>query len=449
MSMTFEEAVNRLGKLKAAADELAAMPPQGPQFLTRVGQAYTMLGAHDRAEVFLRRAADAMPDSGPAQYNVAAALIFLGRFDEAKARLLEAVRLEPRHYPAYFSLADIEKQTPQSNYIPQLEALFQGPDRDGNRTLHVGHSLAKTWEDLGDHEKAFDWLLKAKAIRGQRADYSALREDGIFAAAPGTVEAGRGQGFEDGAPIFIGGMPRSGTTLVESILAAHPDVTAGGERGIIPALVKYIGAGRDRHILDAANLRDTAEVDLHKLGKGYMDSIRPVAGDTPRVTDKTLMNVLYAGVILRALPNAKVICLRRDPMDSVTSFFRTMFVATPHVYPSVYDLKHAARHYVRFHRLADQWRDLLPPDRYREQSYEALVADPEGQTRELLAFTGLEFHPDVLRFHELEGIVSTASVAQVRKPVYKTALGRWKRYGKRLQPAIDILRDAGIDVDDV
>jgi len=213
--------------------------------------------------------------------------------------------------------------------------------------------------------------------------------------------------------------------------------------------VKYIGPGRERHILDAANLRDLADVDLAKLGKGYMDAMAPVAGDTPRVTDKTPMNVLYAGIILRALPNAKVICLRRDPMDSVISFFRTMFVATPHVYPSVYNLKHAARHYVRFHRLADQWRDLLPPDRYREQSYEALVADQEGQTRELLAFAGLDFHPDVLRFHELEGVVATASVAQVRKPIYKTAMGRWKRYGRQLQPAIDILREAGIEVEDV
>lgn len=449
MSMTFEEAVNRLVGLKAAADELAAMPPQGPQFLTRVGQAYTLLGAHDRAAEFLARAAEAAPTNGQAHYNIGAAYIFLGRFEEAKAHLLKAIQYEPRHYPSYYSLTDMEKQTPEANYIPQLEALFEGPDRDGNRTLHVGQSLAKTYEDLGDPEKAFDWLVRGKEIRRKYADYSPVREEALFAAAPATATAGRGRGYEDGAPIFIGGMPRSGTTLVEAILAAHPDVTAGGEPGIIPALVKYIGPGRERHILDAANLVDLADVDLARLGKGYMDAIAPIAGDTPRMTDKTPMNAIYAGVILQALPNAKVICMRRDPMDSVTSFFRTMFFSTSHVYPSVYDLKTAAHHYVRFHRLADKWREILPPDRYREQSYEALVADPEGQTRELLEFTGLDFHPDVLRFHELGNIVSSASASQVRQPIYKTALGRWKRYGKQLQPAIDVLRKAGIEVEDL
>lgn len=448
MAMTFDTVVSRLAQLTAAADELSRALPTGAQFLAQVGKAYTMLGAHERAEPFLRRASDANPTDPFAQYNLGAALVFMGRLDEAKRRMAEAARLFPRHHMAWYTLADMEKQTHAQNYIPQLEKLYaDGPDPEGNRTLHAGHALAKTYEDLGDYETAFDWLLKAKAIRKTRAAYSAESEDALFAAAAETYKAGRGEGFPSAAPIFVCGMPRSGTTLVEAILAAHPDVTSCGEVAIMPALVKHISGGGARHILDPANLRDTADIDLAKLGRGYIEATAPVAGETPHFIDKTPLDYLYAGLIHRALPQARIICIRRDPMDSVAAFFRTMFVATPHVYPSVYDLETAAHHYVRFHKLADHWREVLPADRYREQSYEALVDDQEGQTRELLAFVGLDFDPVTLNFHDQPMVVSSASAVQVRRPVYRSSLGRWKRYGDRMKPAVDILRKAGIEVD--
>ncbi len=445
--MTFEAVVERLGKLSAAADELAGLPPMGPQFLARVGKAYTLLGAHARAADFLRRAADATPCDASAQYNIGSALIFTGQFEEARRRLSEAVRLEPRHYLAWYALVTLDRQTAVSNHIKALETQFAGPDPAGDRTLHIGHALAKTFEDLGDFETSFDWLVKAKAVRRSKADYSARREDALFAAAADANLGGQGTGWRTDAPIFIGGMPRSGTTLIESIMAAHPDVTAGGEFGILPSLVKHIGGGAERHLLDPQNLRDLAAADLSRLGAGYIKATRPMVGATARFTDKTPLNTLYAGVIRRALPDARIITLRRDPMDSVISFFRTLFVATPHVNPSVYDLENAAHHYVRFHRLADHWRDTLPADRYLEISYEALVEDQEGETRRLLAFAGLPFDPRSLDFHNQPGVVATASAVQVRQPLTASAVGRWRRYGDRLSPAVAILEKAGIPVD--
>ena len=441
-----ERVINRLSSLTAAADELASLPPMGPQFLSRVGRAYTMLGAHDRALPYLQRAVNATPFDASAQYAVGAAFLFLGQFDDARRHLKEAVRLEPRHFMAWYSLVDLDKQTAEANHIPRLEALAAQPDTDGTRTLHMGHALAKTYEDMGQYDVAFDKLARGKAVRGAKAAYSDEKEDAMFAAAAETANL-KGQGFPSGAPIFIGGMPRSGTTLVEAILSAHPDVTACGEVAMFPALVKHLSGGSDRHILDAANLREITAADPRDLGRAYLESTRVVAGDTPHFTDKTPLNALYAGLIHWALPNARFICLRRDPMDSVISFYRTMFVATPHVYPSVYDLETAARHYVRFHRLADHWRETLPPDRYREVRYEDLVADQEGETRRLLEFVGLGFDPRTLAFHEQQSMVSTASAVQVRKPMYTSALGRWKRYGDKLQPAADILTAAGIAID--
>ncbi|MBX7250112.1 MAG: sulfotransferase [Caulobacteraceae bacterium] len=442
-----DRAVGRLGALASACDELSRLPPMGPQFLLRVARAYTLLGAHDRAVPFLQRAVEAAPSDVNNQYSLGAAYVFTGQFDAARRHLKEAVRLQPRHWMAWYSLVDIDRQTPESNYIPQLEALFAPPDEEGSRHIHIGHALAKTYEDLGDYETSFDWLVKGKAARRARAEYADADEDALFAAAPATLAGGKGKGHPSQAPIFIGGMPRSGTTLVEAILSAHPDVTAGGELGIAPALVKHVSGGSDRHLLDPANMREIAEADMGLLGRAYIDATRTVAGATPHFTDKTPIDILYAGALHRALPNARFICVRRDPMDSVISFFRTMFVTTPHVYPSVYDLETAARHYVRFHRLADHWREAMPADRYREVRYEALVADQEGQTRALLDFVGLPFHFATLSFHDRPNVVSTASAVQVRKPMYKTALGRWKRYGERLAPAVKILRDAGIAVD--
>jgi tetratricopeptide (TPR) repeat protein len=442
-----QRVVGRLAALSAAADELARLPPMGVQYLMRVAQAYTMLGAHDRALEFLRRASAAAPFDASCRYGLGAALIFTGQFEEAKVHLKEAVRLQPRHFLAWYSLVDIEKQTPEANHIPALEALFAPPDVEGNRTLHLGHSLAKTYEDFGDYETAFDWLVKGKAARKLKADYSPEREDGLFAEAAQSYGHGIGQGYASEEPIFVTGMPRSATTLVEAILSAHPDVTAGGELGILPALVKHLSGGSERHILDPANIRDMAHVSRADLGRCYVEATRPRTGGTPRFTDKTPLNVAYAGLILNGLPNARVICIRRDPMDSVISFFRTMFVGTPHVYPSVYDLETAAHHFVRFHRLAEHWKTLLPPDRYTEVQYETLVADQEGETRRILEFAGLSFDPATLAFHDQANVVATASAVQVRKPIYSSAMGRWKRYGDRLKPAVTILRDAGIAVE--
>jgi len=436
--------VGRLRQLNAAADELSRAAETDPSLPERVGRVYTMIGAHDRAAPLFRRAVALMPTDANAHYSLGAALVFLGEFDEARAHLKRAVELEPRHFAAWYSLVTLEAQTAASNHLEALQAQFAGPDPDGLRTLHIGHALAKTYEDLGDYETAFDWLVKAKAERRKKANYSSVGEAATFAAAQAAAGYGKGKGFGTDEPIFIVGMPRSGTTLVEAIVSAHPDVAAGGELGLIPVLAQHFSGGADRPLLSAANFTGLADVDLNTFGRAYLEATRPVSGKSPRFLDKTTIDALYAGFILRALPNAKVICLRRDPMDSIVSYFRHMFFAWPHVYPSIYDLTHAAEHYVRFHALADHWRETLPADRYREQSYEALVADQEGQSREILEFLNLPFDQGVLSFHDRDNVVSTASAVQVRQPVYGSAVGRWKRYGDRLQPALEVLQKAGL-----
>ena len=440
---TLDQITGRLTALTQQAQGLERMLAAGPQFYMNLGQAWAALGAYDKAAKYYRRGADGLPFDANAQYLTGAAMVFAGDFEGARERLERAVRINPRHHQAWYTLVDLVPQTAEANHIEALERLFAGADAEGDRTLFVGHALAKTYEDLGDHPRALQWLGKAKAVRRKLVAYSRDFEDAGFQAAAASWDALSGQGHDSEEPIFIGGMPRSGTTLVEAILGAHPDVTAGGELQLAPPLVRMVSKGLDRHVFDAGNFQTLQAGDLAALGRAYVQATRPLTGRTARFTDKTPANHLFAGVLLRALPRARIVNLRRDPMDSILSYYRTVFSGR-HAYPSVYDLKSAAEHYVRFHRLAEHWTSTLPADRYMEIGYEEIVADQEGATRRLLAFAGLSFDEATLRFHEQTGVVTTASAVQVRQPVYASSVGRWKRYGDGLEPALQVLRDAGI-----
>ncbi len=182
---------------------------------------------------------------------------------------------------------------------------------------------------------------------------------------------------------------------------------------------------------------------MRRLGADYLASTRPLTGATPRFVDKMPLNVLYAGLIHRALPNARIVCLRRDPMDVCLSNFRQLFATGFSYYDYAYDLEDVARYYVGFDRLVAHWRRTLPADRFTEIAYEDLVADQEGATRRLLAFCALRWDPRCLDFHENRAPVATASSVQVRRPLYSTAVGRWRRYGEALEPMRRVLAEAG------
>jgi hypothetical protein len=251
-------------------------------------------------------------------------------------------------------------------------------------------------------------------------------------------------GFGSEEPIFIVGMPRSGTTLVDRILSSHPDVSSAGELPTFPQLFKLLSGSTSKTGIDADTLKVAANIDPEALGRFYLQSTRPITGHRKRFIDKAPSNYIMAGAILRALPNARVICMRRHPLDTLIGNFKQILPIEDPYYDYVFDIQTTARKLVEFDRTMKGWAAVLPTNRFMELSYESLVDGQEAETRRLLAFCGLPWDDRCLNFHENTAGVGTPSARQVRSAIFRTAVGRWEKYGTLLDPAKTILAGAGL-----
>ncbi|WP_269716624.1 tetratricopeptide repeat-containing sulfotransferase family protein [Caulobacter sp. NIBR2454] len=435
-------ALNRQDLARQAADRAASLSPGDALTLDTIGVVYSRTGFHDRAIGFFERAFTLQPSNASFAYNLASARQFIGDFAGAETAYAAALDLDPGYYKAWSSRVVLTKQTLERNFAAQLEALFDPSANDPDPALHVGHALAKTYEDLGDHPTSLSWLNRAKAAKRRQLAYDGADDVAIFAAAART--AGKGEGDPSNEPIFVVGLPRTGTTLVDRILSSHPEVTSAGELSNFALIAKRMTGTPSNRVLDAETLKAATSLDMAALGRAYIDSTRPLTTPGGRFVDKMPLNAIYAGLIHRALPNARIVCLRRDPMDSVLSNYRQLFATGFSYYNYAYDLADTARYYVQFDRLVAHWRHTLPTDRFTEVAYEDLIADQEGETRRLLSFCGLNWDERCLAFHENPNPVATASSVQVRSPLHSGSIGRWKRYGDAVEPALAVLRGAGI-----
>jgi tetratricopeptide (TPR) repeat protein len=427
-----------------AARAAARLNPADARTLDTLGVVFSRSGLHTEAVPFYEAATRANPDPANFHYNLGAALQFIGEMDLARNAYEACLERDPRDTRALSAIVQITRQTDEDNEIARLEAAFDATSDNAEDALRIGHALAKAHEDLGHSAKALDWLKRAKAAKWASLSYDPAEDARLFETAMSLADRPPNQpGYEEAAPIFIVGMPRTGTTLVDRILSGHSLVNSAGELADFGVSLKALAKTPSRYVLDAETLSAAARVDPAALGKMYMDRVQATLGLGGRFIDKLPLNAIYTPAILAALPNARIICLRRHPADTVLSNYRQLFATRFPYYNYAYDIEACARYYVGFDRTIRHFRETLPPERFAEVRYEGVVADIEGETRRLLDFCGLAFEPACVAFHENTAPVATASAAQVREPLYTRSLARWKRYEDGLRPALDILEAAG------
>ncbi len=436
----------RLREARLVADRAMTLAPADAPTLDTLGMVYRQANAHLQSTTAFRRAAALAPEHALTRLHLAYALNSIGDVAGAEQELEACIRLEPRHWYAHLLLAQLQKQTAEHNHLARLRELAERHADDPGAQLLLNIALGKECDDLADYPAAFAHYTRGKAAGRRMRPYTFARDEAIFDAL---IRAFPANGAETAAgdptrePIFIIGMPRTGTTLLDRVLSSHPDVHSAGELQNFPTALQR-ASGCPTALLGEADIAArTRHIDWRQLGAAYLASTRPATGGTPRFIDKLPHNFLYAGFIARALPNAKIVCLRRDPLDTCVGNFRHLFEQESGFYDYSFDLADIGRYYIQFDRLIAHWRKLLP-GRILELSYESLVTDPEATTRELLAFCELPWNEACLRSEDNAAPVNTPNAWQVRAPIYRSAVGRWKRFQPELRDLRWLLAGAGI-----
>lgn len=436
--------LHRMPEALAAVDEALRLAPVAALTLDTIGVVLSLAGRHEQAAQCFERAVAAAPGRADVRYNLASSLKFLGRFAAADAAYAACLKLDPAHARAHWGRATLHAATPEDNHVAELELLLAQP-RDAHAEWLLRHALAKELEDLGREPAAFAQLLAGKARRRASLDYDVQRDLQLFERVMALHEhpldpPPHGAGVD--APIFVVGLPRTGTTLVERILSSHPAVASAGESQNFAVLLKRAAGTRSPRLLDLETLDRSMSVDFTPLGREYVARTRP---DTrPRFVDKMPLNFLYLGHIAQALPGARIVVLRRDPRDAGLSLFRQPFATGFSYYDFALDLQDVARYVAAYERLVPHWRSVLP-GRMLELRYESLVAEPERQIRRLLEHCSLDWAPECLDFEQNATPVATASAVQVRRGLTKSGIGRWRRYERELAPMLELFRTLGVE----
>ncbi|EQB09872.1 tetratricopeptide repeat-containing sulfotransferase family protein [Novosphingobium lindaniclasticum] len=445
--------VRREGEAGETARKALDCSPGDALTLDTIGCVLARLGDHQGSLKPFSEAVALEPENPDFRYNLAAANGFTGDVEAARRHYERILSHDPGEARVHYALAILSRQTAEANHVPRLERALAAADTagDSGASLRIRYALAKELEDLGDAAASLHHLSAANHAQKQALGYHFAQDAAIFDAMerlfsgdPAALAPGSGR--TEAAPIFVVGMPRTGTTLVDRILSSHPAVEAAGELQAMPLAVKQLAGTPSRRVIDAQTIAASGAIDPGALGEAYLKRAQVHLGlGRPRFTDKLPANFLYLGHILRALPKARVVCLRRGAMDTVWSNYKNLFASHSAYYAYSYDLMDTARYYGRFDRLMAQWQRLWP-QAVLQLSYERLVADQESETRRLLAHCGLDWNEDCLSFHRNRAAVATPSAAQVRRPMNADGVGRWRAHAAPLEPARLWLQEQGIAI---
>lgn len=430
------------------AHSAAEQAPDDPDLLSEVGSFLSYCEQHNDAATMLRRAVDLSPNESRFLYNLAAVLRFNGSLEETEALYDKAISLAPHDYEAYYNRSELRQQTRKNNHIDELEHHLAKHAKSWQDQMLLSYALAKEYEDIGLFDNSISHLGNGSRIRRGNTAYELESDletiDQIIKTFDSEILHPTPTGFTSAEPIFIIGLPRTGTTLIERMLSSHTDVLSVGEsNNFASELIRETRRISDDRVLTRDQLvKRSATVDFAALGESYINSTRPRSGEFSHFVDKLPLNFLYTGLIHLALPNAKIVHVIRHPMDTCYAIYKKLFRGA---YPFSYDLEELGKYFLAYTDLMNHWHQLLP-GRIFKIAYEDLIFEPRKQLGDLLEYCELDWQENCLNFQTNPQPTTTASASQVRQPIYTSSIGKWTNYRQALKPLEKILENAGIDI---
>lgn len=433
----------QVNRADAALRETLRIKPSDPMVLDLIGTTLTQMGEHGAAQAFFDRACGGRQNFPPFMQNLANNLVYHGDTEGADRIFRDIIRLQPDSPQAHWALATSTKAE-DTGHIDAMQQCITRRGDDPRANAFYYYAIGKEQEDLQQWPQAFAAFAAGAQARRSTVEYDEAAEIEMF----NTLEQRYTQqwldqgpaGNPDDSPIFVLGQPRTGTTLVERIITSHSQVGSAGELQQFGLGLRRLADYRNPKRFTADLFEAAADLDPAKTGGLYLQTSQKMRGNTPRFVDKLPQNYLMIPLILKALPNAKIVHLVRDPMDACFASFKQLFADA---YLHSYQQEEMARHHARYYHLMQVWRERCP-GRFFDISYEATARDLEPNARALIDYLDLPWEDACLAFHQQDTAVTTASAVQVREPAHTRSIGRWRRYETQLQPMLAALQKAGI-----
>ncbi len=448
--MAFGNTLIQLRDHARAADVLervvAATKGTSAEALALLSQVYSHLNRDAEAVELIDRALAIRPDFIMALNRKASLMQSAGQFDEADRLFRHGLELAPLDGDLFRNFIVSYKVKPGDPIVGQMQAAIALPTLPERSRLSFAFALGKALEDQKDYPAAFPYIRQANDLTRKLYPYDMKIRHAEVAAMQKSMGgfdwAGtRIEGASEAAHIFVTGMPRSGTTLIEQIIASHSRVTGAGELAVLQGACQKLLISRPDGYDDIRRLADVSGADIAAMGQAFIAELAKRFPGADVITDKSITTYMYIGLVKLALPNARIIVVRRDPRDTLLSIYKNRFPEGTHLY--AYDLRDLAHQYATFVEMIDFWRSETP-DWFTEVEYETLVANPETESRRLIAAAGLDWEDACLNFHENKRKVDTLSVYQVRQPISGGSVKAWQRYEKELAPMIEVLAERGL-----
>lgn len=423
-----------------AAEQVLRLMPNAAESHMLMANALGQAGRLEESIESYRRALKFSPGHPGVLSGLGHRLKTVGKQDESIAVYRQCLAANPLHTEAYWSLANLKTFRFEDEEVAAMEALLADANLDDANRVYLHNALGLEYEGRRNYDKAFENFSTGNGIRRKAESYDPVEAEVINEAMINVFskeffELNAGHGCEDAAPIFVVGLPRSGSTLIEQILASHSQVEGTHELGDLPRVVRAIPKVGKRNTRFPDSLEGLGANAWANLGNQYLERTRKFRTDRPFFIDKNPNNFIYAGLLKLILPNAKIINARRHPMDSCFGSYKQLFASGQ---PFTYDLMELGEYYLNYQKLMDHWHAVIP-GHVLDVHYEDVVADLDTQVRSILEYCQLPFEESCLRFHETDRAVKTASSEQVRRPIYSTSVNLWRNYENHLDLLVDTL----------